>query len=54
MQEDVDASAETKAQLIPQPMIIVRGKANDPKDAYLATEGQLLCMLSLKRHLMFF
>ena len=30
-------------------MIIVRGKANDPKDAYLATEGQLLCMLPLEK-----
>ena len=30
-------------------MIIVRGKANDPKDAYPATEGQLLCLLPLEK-----
>ena len=46
---DVDASAEAKAQLIPQPIIIVWGKVNDPKDAYLATKGQLLCMLPFKK-----
>ena len=47
LQEDADASIDAKQQLHPQPVVVVRGKKKSIKDAYIVTEGQVLCKVPI-------
>ena len=49
IQECADVSAEAKAIKLPQPVVIVRAdNIVKPKDAYIVTEGQVLCQMPME------
>lgn len=42
LQEFTDVAEEAKQAVHPQPLVIIRGTAADPKDAFLVCEKQVL------------
>ena len=52
LKDDTDISASAKAVEFPQPCLIVRKMIEDPRaptEAYVATEGQVLCKVPLEQ-----
>ena len=47
MQKNADADVEAKKIEHPQPAVLVRGETKKPHDAYICTEGQVLCSIPL-------
>lgn len=49
IQEDADVTIEARNQIHSQPIAIVRGVTENPKDAFIVTEGQLLLKVPLEK-----
>ena len=51
-QTEVQARVPMSQIILPQPVILIRGSVQEPKEAYLATDKVILCKLSMENALL--